>query len=404
MLLPRLIPTLCIPVLAALLLGCGDKRTAATQAELTARLAKTSQHNRELYQQVVSRMVARLETKLAAGQKPDINILMLSGGAEWGAFGSGFLNAWSKIPANDQRAMPQFDLVTGISTGALIAPYAFIGDAHALNQIDNLYRQSKPSYSEQRLWSFLIHKRGLYDISELEKMIRTDLEATVIPGLHKIDDKNRTVLVASADMDLGLLHLWDLKQESADIEHMYSVQRAAIAIPGAFDPVEIDGSLHADAGVLMQFIALTDPETLAKTMIAWNTAHPQRPARIRQWVIINNKPHEPLATVQHEWTDSLPRSMALMVKSGVISPLTTMTLQAEILRAHGMDIELRWISIPADLAIDPKLPPFDSRITIPLSDLGRKEGASQTGWHTDPPRPTEREAGETTLEPDTAKP
>jgi len=193
--------------------------------------------------------------------------------------------------------MPSFDLVTGISTGALIAPYALIGTTAVLSQVDDLYRNSKPAYAETRLWSFLSSESGYYDISGLENIIRDDLTTTVVPGLNAIQNQDRMAMVATTDLDLGLLHLWDVCKEATSVAHLYAIERAAIAIPGAFDPVEIDGSLHADAGVLMQFIALSNPEMLVSVLKEWDNAHPHAPAQVRQWIIINNKSHEPLMTV-----------------------------------------------------------------------------------------------------------
>jgi len=386
-------------LILSLVSACGTARPVATQAELQTRLEKTTGGNEALYQLMLHRLRGRLEQELAAGRVPQVNILTLSGGSEFGAFGAGFLHAWSQIPAGDPHAMPRFDLVTGISTGALIAPYALIGTTAALSKVDDLYRESKPAYAESRLWSFITGESGYYDITGLENIIRTDLQTTVVPGLQALPDQDRMAMVATTDMDLGLLHLWDVRQEASSVDRLYAIQRAAIAIPGAFDPVEIDGSLHADAGVLIQFITISNPEMIASVMAEWNAAHPTTPARIRQWIIINNKSHEPLMTVQTGWTDSLPRSMALMIKSGVIGPLTMITLQAALLRSQGFDVETRWMAIPSDLVVDPSLPPFDNRITVPLSDLGRRWGARQDHWSTQPPRFIGREISDPVVEP-----
>jgi len=94
--------------------------------------------------------------------------------------------------------------------------------------------------------------------------------------------------------------------------------------------------------------------------------------------------------------------MNLMIKSGVIGPLTMITLQAALLRSEGFDVETRWVAIPSDLPIDPSLPPFDNRITVPLSDLGRSWGARQDHWSTQPPRFIGREISEPVVEPVTA--
>ena len=66
--------------------------------------------------------VIRGRARFKAGEKPISNLLAISGGADDGAFGAGLLVGWS-----EHGNRPEFDLVTGISAGALIAPFAFLG-------------------------------------------------------------------------------------------------------------------------------------------------------------------------------------------------------------------------------------------------------------------------------------
>src|SRR5581483_4954397 len=63
-------------------------------------------------------------------------ILVLSGGGAWGAYGAGFLNGWSQRPAAMGGQRPQFDVVTGISVGAIMAPYAFLGPRYDARLMD----------------------------------------------------------------------------------------------------------------------------------------------------------------------------------------------------------------------------------------------------------------------------
>ena len=49
-------------------------------------------------------------------------------------FGAGFLKGWHKVPAQHPLANPEFDIVTGVSTGTLIAPFAFLGDEPAIDR------------------------------------------------------------------------------------------------------------------------------------------------------------------------------------------------------------------------------------------------------------------------------
>jgi hypothetical protein len=82
-------------------------------------------------------------------QPPVIDILVVSGGGDWGAFGAGFLKGWGRVPPGPM-ARPQFDIVTGVSTGALIAPFAFLGTDDAIERIVQLYRYPKPDWVKQR--------------------------------------------------------------------------------------------------------------------------------------------------------------------------------------------------------------------------------------------------------------
>jgi patatin-like phospholipase/acyl hydrolase len=70
------------------------------------------------------------------------DILVLSGGGDWGAFGAGVLKGWARV--RGPLATPTFDVVTGVSTGVLIAPFAFLGDAPSLDTIAALYRNPGP--------------------------------------------------------------------------------------------------------------------------------------------------------------------------------------------------------------------------------------------------------------------
>ena len=86
---------------------------------------------RRLFSQLLERTKAEYDLYNAGGQKqpPVVDILIISGGGDRGAFGVGFLKGWQNVPAEHPLAKPEFDAVTGVSTGTLIAPFAFVGDA-----------------------------------------------------------------------------------------------------------------------------------------------------------------------------------------------------------------------------------------------------------------------------------
>ncbi len=97
---------------------------AARRADDAARAAELAR--------LREKFMARIEAKAAAAKgaagttPPTIDVLVISGGGDWGAFGAGVLKGWGRV--RGEMARPQFDIVTGVSTGALIAPFAFLGD------------------------------------------------------------------------------------------------------------------------------------------------------------------------------------------------------------------------------------------------------------------------------------
>jgi len=85
---------------------------------------------------LLERTKTEYDRRAAGGQKEPsvIDILIISGGGDWGAFGAGFLKGWLKLPAEYPLAKPEFDAVTGVSTGTLIAPFAFLGDEQSISK------------------------------------------------------------------------------------------------------------------------------------------------------------------------------------------------------------------------------------------------------------------------------
>jgi hypothetical protein len=374
-----------VAALALTLSGCGDPPRAEIPPDvLNAKLAQAGASNRALMATLQRRVITSLESDLAAGRTPSIDLLVLSGGADWGAYGTGFLRAWAERPANDPLAMPEFDVVSGISTGALIAPYAFLG---RFAQIDELYRHCSTEWAKSKVISSLFSGEALYDISGLEAVLRREMTEQIAPALRVLTpaQQQRTLAVATGDLDLAILRLWDLQALANDSEKLYSVERAAMAIPAAFEPVMADGTLQADAGVLMQLIAVGHVEGIIEVLEGWNRAHADHPARLRYWVIVNNCTAEYPTTVQPSWHASLLRGTKLMVKAGVTAPLMSLWLQTQVLRGRGLDAEFNWTAIPLDYPADLTRAPFDPRTTNELSDLGKKVAQSATPWQTKMP-------------------
>ena len=120
---------------------------AARRADDAARAAELAR--------LREKFMARIEAKAAAAKgaagttPPTIDVLVISGGGDWGAFGAGVLKGWGRV--RGEMARPQFDIVTGVSTGALIAPFAFLGDDPSIDRIVHLYRNPHKDVAVSRI-------------------------------------------------------------------------------------------------------------------------------------------------------------------------------------------------------------------------------------------------------------
>jgi predicted acylesterase/phospholipase RssA len=105
-----------------------------------------------------------------------LDFLLLSGGGDRGAFGTGFLLGWSTV-ASGANALPKFDGVSGVSTGAFIAPFAFLGTHADYETIDRLFRNPKPDWVEQRgMFFFLPENASLAEVPGLVRDLRAQVD------------------------------------------------------------------------------------------------------------------------------------------------------------------------------------------------------------------------------------
>src|SRR3982751_5010855 len=144
--------------LCTILSACGSSRPPqAEQALLREREVYAQSYldeTNERYTAILRRNKTQLD-EYKAGKRPTppvIDYLVISGGGDIGAFGAGFLKGWAAgVPKSHPLARPLFDIVTGVSTGALIAPFAWLNDPVADQQIVDLYRNPKADWVKQRL-------------------------------------------------------------------------------------------------------------------------------------------------------------------------------------------------------------------------------------------------------------
>ncbi|MBB6226001.1 putative acylesterase/phospholipase RssA [Polymorphobacter multimanifer] len=240
-------PLLCAAMAATLLAGCATRPETLSFDDVplvrTAIISAVDDKGAPLDDPTPVRQV---------GARHDV--LVLSGGGSVGAFGAGVLVGWTEAGTR-----PNFDVVTGISTGALMATLAFLGssrDADLIRAYTSL--TSKDIYKRRGVIGFA-RKASVFDRSPLEAMIEQMVDDRLLDQVAAEHRKGRRLFVGTTDLDNGVATVWDMGR----IAISSSPQRAALyrkvlaasaAIPGAFSPVYIkqgDGppTMHVDGGL-----------------------------------------------------------------------------------------------------------------------------------------------------------
>ena len=181
-----------------------------------------------------------------------LNILEISGGGQNGAFGAGFLNGW-----RESGTRPTFDIVTGVSTGALLATHAFLGTAADDATLEEIFTHLTPQdvYQSRGILNVLLEgSSSMYDTSPLEATIAKYITREVLQRVAAAYDDNRHLWVGTTNLDYNQTWVWNMTRIAKDggpdaLELYRKVLLASAAPPVAFPPVEIAGHLFGDGGV-----------------------------------------------------------------------------------------------------------------------------------------------------------
>lgn len=181
-----------------------------------------------------------------------VNYLAISGGGSDGAFGAGLLNGWTKAGNR-----PKFDIVSGVSTGALIAPFAFLGSKY-----DTELRSFYTETSTKDILTFgFFGNQALATSAPLQQRIESSITMDLMLDVAHEYEQGRYLLVGTTNLAAGRPVIWDMgsiatRRDEAALELFRKVILASASIPVLFPPVEIDveingepdKELHVDGG------------------------------------------------------------------------------------------------------------------------------------------------------------
>lgn len=337
----------------------------------------------EIFRAGMKEMSLRVEAG-ERGPLPPAYYLAISGGGADGAYGAGLLCGWT---ATGTR--PEFKVVTGISTGALTAPFAFCGSAY-----DEKLRQVYTSVTTKQIakargFVAVFNNDALMDTAPLRVLMKKLVDEEMMKAIAKEYGRGRLLLIATTDLDANRGVIWNVGAIAASghpraLELIHDILIASAAIPAAFPPVMIDveaggkkyQEMHVDGGTKAQLF-LYPPSLELKKVAEADGVKRDRVA----YLIRNSRLDPDWADVQRATLTIAGRAISSLIQTQGIGDLYRIYL---VTRRDGVAYNLAFI--PPTFTMKPK-EDFDPVYMKALFDVAYKRATAPGGypWSDEPP-------------------
>jgi predicted acylesterase/phospholipase RssA len=324
--------------------------------------------------------VARASFEVPVTQRP-LNLLALSGGGMYGAFDVGVLCGWT---ASGQR--PKFDVVTGISTGALIATFAFLGPRY-----DDFLRDSYVNITSDDIFRLKWLPAALFsDALASSEPLRRRIEQAITPAVLRevaaAHAEGRRLYVGTTNLDTRRLVVWDMgaiasRGTPQSLTLYRQVVLASASVPGFFPPVcldvVVDGrryhELHVDGGASASVF-------LGAPMLHSDPRDPHVGAGSNLYVITSGKLYADPEGV----TPSV-----LNISASAISSMLYASNRSDLFRLYSLarmrGIHFNLLAVPQDFPLNPNGLSFDREEMQGLFEEGQRLGSEGKAWRQTPP-------------------
>jgi hypothetical protein len=315
-----------------------------------------------------------------------VNILAISGGGGDGAFGAGLLCGWT---ATGTR--PSFKLVTGVSTGALTAPFAFLGPAYD-DKLKQVYTTitSKDIFRLRSLLAILLRPDAIVLNDPLAKLTAEVVDEKMLKDVATEHLKGRRLLISTTALDAQRPVVWNMGAIAASghpnaLGLFRNIMIASAAVPVAFPPiyikVEADGQrfdeMHVDGGVSNQVFLYGPMLKPLKFNKNTDDGLPKREAHV--YIIRNTQLRPDWQNVRPSLRSIGSRSISSLIRAQGIGDLFRIYVTTQ---RDQFDFNLTFIPDYLDVNREDE---FDNRVMNLLFEAGYKLAKQGYHWRNVPP-------------------
>ena len=324
-------------------------------------------------------LAAEISADPLSSKDGTISFLAISGGRYNGAFAVGLLDGWSRVGAR-----PVFKVVTGVSTGGLIAPFAFLGSDYDALLRDLYTTMTADRVFRRRPLTAALYNDGMADTTPLAELIAHYADWPLLERIAKEYANGRLLLMSTTDLDAQRPVIWNIGAIAASghpgsLDLFRKILRASSAIPGAFQPVlldvELDGQkyqeMHVDGGAMAQLIVY--PPSLGLLAAS-------RKQRFRAYIIRNGRLGPVHAETERRAISIAQRAILTMVASGGSNDVVRAYFVA---KQDGVDFNLAFIG--EDFEPSVKLGEFSPAYMQALYAYALDKALANDVWHKSPP-------------------
>ena len=306
--------------------------------------------------------------------------LALSGGGADGAYGAGVLNGWTA-----RGTRPEFSVVSGVSTGALIAPFAFLGAAYDATLRDVYTSGIAESILDTPNFLNVLFGSGLFGNTRLRELVARYVDQDMLAAIAAEHARGRRLFVVTTNLDTQRTVIWDMGRIASvrslqALSLFRDVVAASASIPVVFPPILVDAEangsrfqeMHVDGGVTAPVL------TLPEAFLLRNATLPNgRQTEI--YILINNKVERDFQVVPDSTVDIAARASSSATKTQTRSVLYE---TYDFTRRNKFGFNLTYIEkdVPAS-----KSAGFETKYMRALYQYGYERARAVDFWAKAPP-------------------